>query len=105
MVQAGDGQETTMAKAVRFFVGTLSNGVSTEAAMREDGTLFVRYYEFNGYAKAWTKWSVLNNPVWETHGTNVYSGERVEYAKPQLACGFRMYNEIPAEGIRVRLPN
>lgn len=82
-----------MAKVSRLFVGNLSNGTPTEAAMREDGAMFRRFYEFNGTGKAWTKWVKMEEQYWTGEG------------KEHLSCGFGSYREINADGCKYRLPN
>ena len=95
-----------MAKAQRFFNGNDSYGRNVEVAQSVEGVWFYRAYEFNGYAKAWSRWEVLNedNIRWETHGRNVYSDEVFQWDKPRLSWGFNLLTEW-ANLPRVRLPN
>lgn len=94
-----------MAKATRAFFGTLSNGVATEAAQREDGKWFRRFYEFNGYTKAWTKWAEFT-PSWITESENQYTGEKIAHAAETImSCGFNRMTEILGTKLSYRLPN
>lgn len=94
-----------MAKAVRAFFGTMTNGVSTEAAQREDGVWFHRFYEFNGYAKAWTKWAEFT-PCWVLETENAYTGEKCAHANETImSCGFNLMTEIKGAKLTYRLPN
>jgi len=91
-------------KAVRFFSGYDTFGRSVERAQSEKGDWFSRAYEFNGYGKGWCRWEKDDEPKFETHGINQYSGEMFEYEKPVCMWGFNKmaeYEEMP----RVRLPN
>lgn len=45
-------------KAKALFSGYDSLGVPVEVAESVSGVWFYRIYEFNGYAKAWSKWAV-----------------------------------------------
>lgn len=86
----------------RAWYGNDTYGRSVEVAEREDGKFFARSYGYNGYGRAWSKWK-LATPQWETHTTNRYTGERVEYAQPQLFWGFarlEQYSGTP----KFRLP-
>jgi hypothetical protein len=47
-----------MCNATSLFYGHTPESVSMEIAVRNDGEYFVRYYEFNGFQNAWSKWLV-----------------------------------------------
>ncbi|MTV64382.1 hypothetical protein GM539_13685, partial [Streptococcus pneumoniae] len=51
-----------MAKCIQFFSGTNSYGKLVEVAQSISGAWFSRYYDFNGYQVAATKWQALNAP-------------------------------------------
>jgi len=94
-----------MAKASRWFAGNDTFGRSVERAQRaDDGRWFSRVYEDNGYGKAWSRWTESDEPTFETHGVNAYTGDRFEHDKPRCKWGFHDMVEIDAP-LRIRLPN
>lgn len=94
-----------MAKAARHFFGSDTFGRQVERAQRaSDGKWFSRVFEFNGYAQAWSKWAECEEPTFETHGTNAYTGEKFEYDKPKCQWGFHNMEELDGPH-RIRLPN
>lgn len=46
-----------MAKAIEAFIGIDSFCRAVEVAIREDGQWFSRVYQYNGYGKAWSRWT------------------------------------------------
>jgi hypothetical protein len=91
-----------MAKAIRAFSGNNSYGTPVEVAQSITGAWFQRYYEYNGYARAWSKWATFA-PVWSETVTNAYSLEVSAREIPALQCGFSILMEsisVP----RYRLP-
>ena len=91
-------------KALRHFGGNDTYGRPVEKALSKSGTWFSRAYDFNGYGKAWAKWAKCEKPTFETHGENVYSGERFKYEKPVLFWGFNKMIEYSAP-YNIRLPS
>lgn len=89
-------------KAIRAWFGYDSAGRQVEVAERLDGVYFCRSYEYNGYGQSWTKWTATQ-PTFETHTTNKYSGEVVEYDTPQMFWGFNRLDELKKVP-RYRLP-
>lgn len=92
-----------MAKAIRLFFGHDSYGRPVERAQRFDGVWFARSYGFNGYHNCWSKWEQTEEPSFETHGVNAYSGERFEYTAPVCMWGWNKLTEA-TDKLRVRLP-
>jgi hypothetical protein len=91
-----------MAKAIRAFSGNNTYGTPVEVAQSINGAWFQRYYEYNGYACAWSKW-VTFLPAWSDTITNAYSLEVSVRDEPALQCGFSILMEssiVP----RYRLP-
>ena len=93
-----------MAKAIRHFYGTETYGRHVEKAQRVDGSWFSRAYEFNGYAKAWSKWLECDKPNFETHVTNAYTGVKEKLDSPRCMWGFNSLNELDGPH-KIRLPN
>ena len=82
-----------MAKAIAFFSGIDSYCRHQEVAIREDGTQFHRYYGYNGYGKAMTKWAKLKE------------SEHVKITEDGMHCewGFKNLHATDPKGLR--LPN
>ena len=80
-----------MAKVARAYFGNDSTGRPVEVAESVNGKWFCRFYEFNGFAKAWSKWSLCATPPsFKLRGTNVYSGEQFDIEKGKvLNWGFK----------------
>lgn len=92
-----------MSKAIRAFFGTMSNGEQREAAQRADGLWFQRFYGFNGYAKAWSKWQQFD-PIWVEKSYNQYTGEAILHLPESvMSCGFGRMQEITGK-LTFRLP-
>ena len=97
-----------MAKCIQFFSGTNSYGKTVEVAQSISGAWFSRYYDFNGYQVAATKWQALSEPNHPLGYTNEYDGKFYAYTeqeqKERIVWGF---NELKlVEGYtKARLPN
>ena len=94
-----------MTKVSHGYFGNDSTGRAVEVAQSETGNWYCRFYEFNGYAKAWSKWSLCATaPSFKLKGTNVYTGEEYDIEKGKvLNWGFsslRLIEKTP----RWRLP-
>ena len=97
-----------MAKAIAYFYGSDTYGRSIEVAQREDGAYFSRSFGWNGYAKAWSKWS-LHVATFEGGGYSRVEMGGAEnlwnvYDSPRMVWGFNTLSradEVP----RFRLPN
>ena len=96
-----------MAKPIRCFYGSDSYGRSVETVQSVTGKWFSRHTERGPYGNQMTKWyeSEDQDPTFETHGTNVYSGETFEYEIPVLFWGFHKMHEISGKPPRYRLPS
>ena len=92
-----------MAKAIAAYEGSDSVGRMVEVAQREDGVFFSRQYGWNGYGNVWSKW-IETEVTFQTHGTNVYSGEQYEHEVPKMSWGFKTLQKMK-ETPRFRLPN
>lgn len=92
-----------MAKTARGFGGTNTYGTHVEVAESVTGKWFQRAYEYNGYAKAWSKW-IPFTPSWSTTITNAYTGEVSEREEPALEYGFSILKEYVNEKPNYRLP-
>ena len=93
-----------MAKPERVFYGSDSFGRSVERAKSVSGAWFSRHQEPSCWGNQMTKWYLDDEPEFETHGLNVYSGERFEYEQPVCFWGFNKMTEIKGELPRYRLP-
>ena len=92
-----------MAKSTRFFTGTDSFGRGVDVAQRVDGIWFARSEKETNWGNQMSKWAEHEEPTFESHGKNEYSGESFEYDKPQMFWGFNKLDEIEYKG--ARLPN
>jgi hypothetical protein len=89
---------------VKAWFGRDTFGRGIEVAQRGDGKFFCRFYEYkNGFGKGWSKWHSHDEPSFETHGVNRYSGERTTYKEPVLFWGFQPMQEIKGV-LHYRLP-
>ena len=93
-----------MSKASRVFYGNDSTGRPVEVAESVDGKWFCRFFEFNGFAKAWSKWTLCDTPTFKVRGKNVYTGEEYVIENGRvLNWGFislTIFEKVP----RYRLP-
>ena len=93
-----------MAKAVRGFYGSLSNGQPVEAAESVSGTWFRRFYGFNGHGMGWSKWAEFT-PVWDTKAVNLYDGTVEDIPEGvRMSAGYGSMREIKGK-LNYRLPS
>lgn len=91
-----------MAKVKRAFYGNATYGQSVEVAESVNGEWFQRFYGYNGYGYAWSKWEPFT-PHWTDTITNVYTGEVEAREEPALLVGWNVfceYDRVP----RYKLP-
>jgi hypothetical protein len=91
-------------KAKRFFSGSDTYGRDVELALGASGQWFARYREFDGYGVRFCAWYETEQPAFETHGVNQYTGERFEHKTPVCLWGFNRLREVSPVP-RVRLPD
>lgn len=82
----------TVGKSIAFWTGFNANNSKVQYAQRDDGTVFCRSYEFNGYGKAYTVWRKVDNSI-------------IEYCKEtkNLIIGFRTMSFVGLSNFK--LPN
>lgn len=81
----------TKNEVANFFYGSDTFGVNIEVCIRkEDGSMFYRSYEFNGYAKCWTKWETIDK-------LDVFTDPN---GKPALKWGFNTLIGCYYKGVR-----
>jgi hypothetical protein len=79
-----------------FFDGVNICGTRVAVAVRADGAYFYRFYRFNGYGMAWSKWTKTTGPMEVVEN---YLGER-----PGLVWGFTTLVGSDLKETTFRLP-
>lgn len=100
-----------MAKAARHYCGHNTYGVPVEVAQSESGNWYARYYEFNGFARCWSKWETTDTPEYATRIVNPIeignSPEFIDIEESELhkriEWGFQYLTLVPGP-YRLRLP-
>lgn len=102
-----------MAKCIALWFGDDSSGRSIEVAKSIAGTYFSRVYEFNGFHKAWTKWTKMDEQeiIHPTKFRNKYDNKVYYYNEDKtpylniVEWGFCNLRGGDIDGCRYRLPN
>lgn len=91
-------------KTSRAYFGHNSQGVSVDVAQAINGKWYRRYYEFNGYAVAAGKWTLIDAPSFRTSATNAYTGEVTTITDENQICEGFCYLNIFSKTPAFRLP-
>lgn len=100
-----------MAKATAHYYGSNTYGVPVEVAQSENGKWFARFYEWNGYARCWSKWEEVEAPKYVKRMVNpIHIGDSPEFVDipeseqhMRVEWGFQYLNLVPGP-YRLRLP-